>query len=39
MRNSSESLDKMANGMLPVIDAVLKRMEDREVSRKTVVGF
>jgi alcohol dehydrogenase len=48
MRNISGSLDKMANGMRPVIDAevpigdvavALKRMESRHVFGKTVVGF
>jgi alcohol dehydrogenase len=46
MRNISESLDKMAAGMLPVIDtevpiddvaAALKRMESRQVFGKIVV--
>ncbi len=48
MRNISESLDKMAAGMHPVIDtevpiedvaAALKRMESRQVFGKIVVGF
>src|SRR4030088_738310 len=48
MRNISESLDKMAGGMLPVIDTevpiedvatALKRMESRQVFGKIVVGF
>ena len=48
MRNITESLDKMANGMLPMIDTevpiddmsvALKRMESRQVFGKIVVGF
>ena len=48
MRNIAESLDKMANGMLPVIDTevpiddvpvALKRMESRQVFGKIIVGF
>jgi alcohol dehydrogenase len=48
MRNISESLDKMAGGMHPVIDTevpiedvatALKRMESRQVFGKIVVGF
>jgi len=48
MRNIAESLDKMAGGMLPVIDsevpiddvaAALKRMESRQVFGKIVVYF
>jgi alcohol dehydrogenase len=48
MRNITESLDKMAGGMHPVIDTevpiedvatALKRMESRQVFGKIVVGF
>jgi len=48
MKNIAESLDKMASGMLPVIDtevplddvgSALKRMESRQVFGKIVVGF
>jgi alcohol dehydrogenase len=48
MRNIAESLDKMADGMAPVIDTevpiedvavALKRMESRQVFGKIVVGF
>ena len=48
MRNISESLDKMADGMLPVIDTevplddvatALKRMETRQVFGKIIVKF
>lgn len=48
MRNISESLDKMAGGMLPVIDTevpledvatALKRMESRQVFGKIIVHF
>jgi alcohol dehydrogenase len=48
MRNISGSLDQMANGMRPMIDTevpigdvavALKRMESRQMFRKTVVGF
>lgn len=48
MKNISESLDKMAAGMLPVIDtevplddvaAALKRMESRQVFGKIIVRF
>jgi alcohol dehydrogenase len=48
IRNISESLDKMAAGMLPVIDTevplsdvatALKRMEDRQVFGKIIVHF
>lgn len=48
MRNISESLDKMADGMLPVIDTevpfddvatALKRMETRQVFGKIIVHF
>jgi alcohol dehydrogenase len=48
MRNISESLDKMAGGMHPVIDTelpiedvaiALKRMESRQVFGKIVAGF
>ncbi|RYX91062.1 MAG: NADPH:quinone oxidoreductase [Bradyrhizobiaceae bacterium] len=48
MRNIAESLDKMADGMLPVIDTevplddvatALKRMETRQVFGKIIVHF
>jgi alcohol dehydrogenase len=48
MRNIAESLDKMAGGMLPVIDTevplddvetALKRMESRQVFGKIIVHF
>ena len=48
MCNITESLHKMANGMLPVIDTevpiddvavALKRMESRQVFGKIIVGF
>ena len=48
IRNIAESLDKMATGMLPVIDtemplddvgAALKRMESRQVFGKIIVRF
>jgi alcohol dehydrogenase len=48
MRNIAESLDKMADGMHPVIDievpiedvaTALKRMESRQVFGKIIVGF
>ncbi|MCG6203023.1 zinc-binding dehydrogenase [Rhodopseudomonas sp. HC1] len=48
MKNIAESLDKMAGGMLPVIDtevplddvgAALKRMESRQVFGKIIVRF
>jgi alcohol dehydrogenase len=48
IRNVAESLDKMADGMLPVIDTevpiddvatALKRMESRQVFGKIIVYF
>jgi alcohol dehydrogenase len=48
IRNIAESLDKMANGMRPVIDTevpiddvavALKRMESRQVFGKIIIGF
>jgi hypothetical protein len=39
MRNISGGLDKMANGMLPVIDAELKPLEGRQVFGEIIVGF
>ena len=48
MRNIAESLEKMAGGMLPVIDTevamedvepALKRMESRQVFGKIIVHF
>ena len=48
MKNIAESLDKMSEGMLPVIDTevsmedvepALKRMESRQVFGKIIVHF
>jgi hypothetical protein len=40
MRNISGSLDnKMANGMLPVIDAELKPLKGRQMLGEIIVGF